>query len=55
MSAWLLEKNVIQIVLDYSHVEMVKRLPEILILLCKTNSLTPVHVDLLWNSIQGRH
>ncbi|CAG9317591.1 USP34_6 [Blepharisma stoltei] len=55
MKEWLLQENIIEIVLDYNHVEMIKRVSEIFIFLAKTGALTEDQLTLLWNSGQGRH
>ena len=52
---WILENKVVEQILDYSHVEMFKRISVILIFLAKNKSLSEELLEKVWESVQGKH
>jgi hypothetical protein len=53
---WILDQNLVKIlIIDYSHVEVIKRCSDILKFLAKRNSLYDEHIDLILLSIAGKH
>ncbi|CAG9315438.1 USP34_5 [Blepharisma stoltei] len=55
MSEWLIREKIIEQVLDYSHIEMIKRVSDLLIFLSKSDALKQEHLELLWSSAQNKH
>lgn len=53
---WILKNNVIELVVsDRPHVELIKRCSPLFKFLALCKALEPAHLEILWNSMQGKH
>ena len=55
LARWIVQSNVLEIVMENSHEELVKRLSTLIVFLADLKKLNTEHLDMLWRYTQGRH
>ena len=55
LAKWIAKRKVLEIIIEDSHVELFKRISNVLIFLANHKQLMPEHIDLIWKYTQGSH